>query len=358
MPDYKKLCMNMYLIYRWVFERYIWWDDNFEPVWPTMEDGFIEVNTDEEIEQMLIKDILDKTKGKKCALMLSAGMDSALLAGMVPKGTKCYTIDFASQDSILTSESKEAYKYASYHGLDHETIYVTWEDYLKYMDLLMLAKRSPLHPVEVGLYIAAQKAAEDGCEVAIVGNGADSTFGGMNKLMGKEWTIPNFIKRYTFVEPKSVLKKEYLIEDPDYVDGLYHPFNEWASLDGEKMDVQTFMKVTHGTGVQQFFNNAILSAGLEIVAPFETISYGKPLDIKRLNKEPKYALRPIWDRMYPTFDYPPKLAFARPTDVWLKHWSGPKRQEFKKLKMSNFTGDQKFMLFCLERWLNIIERFE
>ena len=41
----------------------------------------------------------------------------------------------------------------------------------------------------------------------------------------------------------------------------------------------------------------------------------------------------------------------RPVDVYFKNWSGPSRLEFRKdIKMNKFTGNQKWQMYCLERF--------
>ena len=51
-----------------------------------------------------------------------------------------------------------------------------------------------------------------------------------------------------------------------------------------------------------------------------------------------------------------KIPMPRPVDEYFKAWSGPKRPEFKKnLDMSKFTGNQKWQMYCLEKFLNMYE---
>ena len=46
----------------------------------------------------------------------------------------------------------------------------------------------------------------------------------------------------------------------------------------------------------------------------------------------------------------------RPVDFYFKDWMGPKRSEFRKdLDVSLYTGNQKWQMWCLERFLNMIE---
>ena len=45
-------------------------------------------------------------------------------------------------------------------------------------------------------------------------------------------------------------------------------------------------------------------------------------------------------------------------DIYFKNWEGPRRPEFiPHLDMNRFTSDQKWQLYCLERFLNMYESF-
>ena len=47
----------------------------------------------------------------------------------------------------------------------------------------------------------------------------------------------------------------------------------------------------------------------------------------------------------------------RPVDEYFKHWKGPTRSEFRKdLDMNEFTGNQKWQMYCLEKFLEMNER--
>ena len=59
---------------------------------------------------------------------------------------------------------------------------------------------------------------------------------------------------------------------------------------------------------------------------------------------------------YPEIPTPEKIPMPRPVDAYFKTWAGPTRPEFKKdLDMSQFTGNQKWQIWCLEKYLNMIE---
>lgn len=83
----------------------------------------------------------------------------------------------------------------------------------------------------------------------------------------------------------------------------------------------------------------------------------EPLDLKRVrNGESKYIIRALFKTKYPEKDVPQKLPMPRPVDEYFKDWEGPQRPEFKKgINMHQFSGNQKWQMWCLERFLNLHE---
>ena len=60
--------------------------------------------------------------------------------------------------------------------------------------------------------------------------------------------------------------------------------------------------------------------------------------------------------LYPDIEPPRKIPFARPMDQWLADWAGPKRSEFRSdLEITEYTGDQQWLLWCLEQFLDIVD---
>jgi len=44
-------------------------------------------------------------------------------------------------------------------------------------------------------------------------------------------------------------------------------------------------------------------------------------------------------------------------DAYFKTWEGPSRPEFRRdIDMSKFNGNQKWQMYCLERFLDINEK--
>jgi hypothetical protein len=51
-----------------------------------------------------------------------------------------------------------------------------------------------------------------------------------------------------------------------------------------------------------------------------------------------------------------KIPFARPMDQWLAGWEGSTRPEFRgDVAWGEFTGDQKWLLYNLDAFLNLFD---
>jgi asparagine synthetase B (glutamine-hydrolysing) len=229
---------------------------------------------------------------------------------------------------------------------------VPWGFYEEALPELMRHKRAPLHPVEVGLYAAAKQARADGFDTLVVGIGADSTFGGLDKLLSRDWKFGQFVERYTFLDPSRALR------EPVDMRHVFEPYRRGAS----DIDVQGFLKVVHGLGIVQAFENALEAGGCKMVCPFESIALDAPLDLARIRGgESKYLLRTVFRELFEGVEVPEKIAFARPMDVWLGRWDGPKREEFLPRSgaddwFARLTGEQRWLIYCLERFLNLLDR--
>jgi hypothetical protein len=274
-------------------------------------------------------------------LLLSGGIDSAIIASYLPEGTKTYTIRFLAEGFI--DESSEAKKYAEFYGLKHETVDVSWDDYKRYSTILMRRKRAPLHAIEVALYKAASVAHSEGITGLFVGNGADSTFGGMDKLLSRDWSFDEFVERYTFIKPSDVLFS------PIDVRKVYEPYKR-----GDGIDYISFLKEVHGIGIIEAFSNAINCAGCGIIDTYEYFKMNVPLDIPRIRAgESKYILQALFKERYPGFVVNKKIPFARPMNTWLGDWAGPLRPEFIAGCADSMSGDQRWLIYNLEEYLNM-----
>jgi hypothetical protein len=317
------------------------WSKSFVPKYPIIEQkNLTQVNTTDDISKH-IQNFIRNNK-EKAGILLSGGIDSAIVASFCPKGTKAYSIKFDADGSI--DETIMAKKYADYYGLDLKVIYITWDDYRRLTPLLIQNKKSGLHAVEVALYKVAQHAVSDGINQLYCGNGADSNFGGMDKLLSKDWRFDDFVQRYTYIEPSLLLK------NPVSLLQIFEHFRK-----GETIDSISFLRNIHGVGIIQAFTNALSAAGCVALEPYESMTLGVPLDLLRIrNGEPKYLLRQLFKGRYPKFDLPNKIPFARPMDIWLRNWDIPNRKEFLDNR-PEFNGEQKWLIYCLDIILNFLE---
>jgi len=147
------------------------------------------------------------------------------------------------------------------------------------------------------------------------------------------------------------MPNEALVNPVSILD-IYEEYKEGNN----KIDYISFLKYTHGLGVVQAFDNAIRSADCKTIEPYEHLKLETPLDLNRIrNGEPKYILYELFRKRYPDMMEVKKIPFARPMDQWLKDWSGPRRSEFLQGCIGKMTGDQKYLVYTLEMFLNLID---
>ncbi|MBT7903312.1 asparagine synthase [Candidatus Woesearchaeota archaeon] len=340
-------CLSSFLTFRHVVKTDEFWTKNIKPNFFNFNsaNNKIAVKTSEDILTAL-KKIISENIAPDTGILLSGGIDSAILAKLVPKTVKAYTIKFIAENAI--DEIELATKYAKECGLNHKIIEVTKEDYFgSRLTRLMLNKVAPLTGVEVALFKASSEAKKDGVKTLIVGCSADGLFGGLDKMLSRDWKTKEFQDWFTFVDPKKVLKNS--------VD-LSNFFTNCAT--NGNFDAQEFIKQIFGKDTTLAFQNGITSAGVDIFAPYAHLNLGIELDLSRIRAgESKYLIREVFKTLYPGWEIPEKIAFARPMDQWLKDWKGPTRPEFRTdFDINKFSGKEKWLMFCLEKFLDLIDQ--
>ena len=343
--EFDPFCLSSFLAFRYVTRETAEWSPGVRPRWPrTTAADRIAVRDPRDILDALRGLVDAATRQANVGLLLSGGIDSAILAALLPRGTPAYTVRFDAEGAL--DESRAAALYAARCGLEHRVVTVTWDDVQQHLDGLMRHKRSPLHPVEAGLFLGARAAADDGVDSLLVGNGADSTFGGLDQLLSRDWTLDEFIRRYTFLDPAAALARPVPMRPV---------FAEYTR--GGCFDSIGFLKEIHGRGIIQAFENALQAADCAAVAPYESLALAEPLDLARIRRgEPKYLLRAVFEELYPGLPPAEKIAFARPMDDWMKSWEGPRRAEFKPdLDPRRFSGEQKWLLYGLEKFMDLVD---
>ena len=340
----KNYCMSSYLAFRYVYDKNVCFKEgaihrDHECV---PESEKIPCATAADIDEN-IKRILSTVDAKHTAVLLSGGMDSAILASYMPQGAKAYTARCIGKNVV--DETERAKKYCEIYGLEHIVVDVTWDDYLNTMDELMLSDGSPIIPNEPQAYKIAKIARQDDIQCMVFGNCADTEFGGMDRLLSRDWTFDEWIERYSFVDARKVLK--YATD----LSSIYEAYR----IGNNGIDFIRFLKEIYALSSSGAYTNAFRCAQLDWIDPYSKVKMAEPLDLQRVRSgDSKYLIRDLFRMKYPSLPVPEKLPMSRPAEDWMKDWQGPKRAEFLPGCAKDLTGEQKLLVYSLERFLNLI----
>ena len=338
----KKYCMSSYLALRYIADK----NKNFkeglshENTRLFSEDDKIFVKTVQDIDKEIDK-VFKQLEGKKLGILLSGGMDSAILATYM-SGCDAYTFRFMGGE-YQKEELDRAAMYAEYYGLNLHYVDIDWQAVEANIDSVMENKGAPVHSIEPQIVHAARQAKKDGIEVMIIGNASDYVFGGMDGLLSKDWKFEEFYKRYIYINPEDVLKEPI---------DMRHIFEEYKK--GEEIDFINFMDWYAIEESYSSYHNAFKTAKMDYVDPYAKLKMIDKFDLERIrNGESKYLIRELFSMKYPNVPVPTKLPMPRPVDNYFAEWDGPKRPEFREdIDIKKFTGNQKWLLYCLERFMN------
>ena len=283
-------------------------------------------------------------RNKRLGILLSGGMDSACLAAYM-QGFDAYTFRFLD-GNFQREEVARAEYYAQKYQLNLHYVDISWATVEDNLFAVMKQKNAPVHSIEPQILEAVKQAKSDGIEMMIIGDAADYVFGGMDGLHAKDWVFDEFVKRYTYLDPREVLVDPV---DMSYAFEKYRKGNniDFIALMHEYTDIESYAS----------YDNAFKAGNMSFLDPYEILKMSKPLDLKRVrNGESKYLIRALFKMKYPEIPVPNKLPMPRPVDEYFKIWEGPKRPEFRKdIDMSKYTGNQKWQMYCLEKFLEMYE---
>lgn len=303
------------------------------------------ISNGDELIDFLSAQIKAATADGKAALALSGGIDSAILAKFMPEGSTAYTFRCLVPGKKVIDESERAAHYAEICKLNHKIIDIYWEDVEAVVDKLMLRKGAPIHSIEAQIFIAAQKALANGCSKFIFGENADIIYGGMDGLLSKDWTFGEFVERYSYVLPYKVLRNPQMPLAP------FEEFETDGRIDGHEFINKYFRQEALGT-----YSNACSTANMEIIMPYSLTIMANPIDYNKVRSgESKYIVREAFRKLYPGESLPRKTPMPRPVDEWFENWQGPTRKEFLPHCQEILDGNQRWMVWALERFLNLIE---
>src|SRR5690625_1582072 len=131
-------------------------------------------------------------------LLLSSGMDSAVLAAQLPPGSIAYTLDFNTPQHLqehFVSEFKAAAQYVP-RTTTHKRIEINRKEYFENLDLLTERMQRPTVPHEPALFKLILQAQRDGIDHLVTGLGADAHLGGLQSFY-RASTLEDF-QQYLF----------------------------------------------------------------------------------------------------------------------------------------------------------------
>lgn len=317
------------------------------PKMPSDEDVFW-IRTEMDIDCAIKNQLDHKIKDyKKIGILLSGGMDSGILASYLP-GMDAYTFRFLGGE-YQKEELLRAEQFAKINRMKLHYVDIDWNTVVENLSAVMLSKGGPVHSIEPQICQAAKQAMGDGVDLMIIGDASDYVFGGMDKLLSKDWTYEEFVKRYIYVDPFEVLK------EPRSINYVFERYRQGNGIDFIKILEKIATQESYGS-----YDNAFITAGMKYFDPYEKLRMFDPLDLQRIrNGESKYLIRALFKMRYPDLTIPEKLPMPRPVDNYFKDWKGPTREEFNEhIDISQYDGNQKWLLWCLEQFLNLVDEIE
>lgn len=344
----KSYCMSSYLSLRYV-------EDETKQFFPGLKHQVYEQHplsekvlvADAQDVEIALRNVFRLVSNERLGMLLSGGMDSSILASYMPEGSDAYTFRFLG-GKFENGELERAEYYARYYHLNLHYVDIDWQMVENSVDLLMERKGAPVHSIEPQIYTAALQAKADGVTLLVIGDAADYVFGGMDGLLSKNWGFREYIDRSVYIHPEEVLC------EPTSMDYLFERYR----LGKNSIDYLRFYDEIVTDESYASYENAISAAEMDFIDPYEKLKLSKPLDLGRIrNGESKYVIRDLFRMKYPDVAIPLKQPMPRPVDEYFKNWEGPKRPEFRKdIDINKYSGNQKWLLYCLERFLNKFEK--
>lgn len=293
-----------------------------------------------------LHNVFRRIANEKLGMLLSGGMDSSILASYMPEGSDAYTFRFMG-GKYQSDELERAEYFAKYYHLNLHYVDIDWSTVEENVNKVMVNKGAPVHSIEPQLYAAAMQSKADGITMLVIGDAADYVFGGMDGLLSKNWSFDQYVKRSIYVDPQEVLKEPY---DMNYLFERYR-------IGKNSIDYIRFYDDIVTDESYASYENAFETADIDFIDPYELIKLAKPLDLGRIrNGDTKYLIRELFRMKYPETPVPQKKPMPRPVDAYFEKWGGPKRNEFRDdIEIGKYTGNQKWLLWCLERFLDVVE---
>lgn len=281
---------------------------------------------------------------KKTGIMLSGGIDSCMVAAFMPKGSLAFTISYPEMKE--KDETERAKFYANKFGLKLIEVDVTFDDIVKYQDELMKNKEQPLSSIEIGMYKMCLEAKKHGLENLLTGMGADGLFGGFFNLLSRQWTNSEFVERFTYIDPNTVLLKA-----EDNLTFFKNHFNE------PYFNMLNFLDDIESEYSLSYFLNPCETANIKLLAPYENCirKFNYDFDMIRNGNE-KPILRKAFEIKTGFKFEGRKMPFPRPTEYWYTLYKEKLNPIFKKDAYSIAkTPEQKWIIYSANHFINLFE---
>ena len=278
---------------------------------------------------------------KSFGILLSGGMDSALLASYLPEGTKAFT--FKYDNNFAKEEYERAKNFAKINNLQLIDVYINWDTIKNTIDPLIMRRQAPIATIEPQLYIACETAKQYDVSRLIIGGDADIVFGGMSKMLSKDWTKEDFIQFYRYLDPKEILK------EPDEI--YLKAFDNYWDAKREKFMTVDFINDIYNTESIISYTNAFGLAKMKLFDPYEDLAFN--YDIAKIREKPKYLIQELFIKQY-NFEPPEKNPMPRPVDFYEELNEYPTSDVFRDdIDYSKLTGQQKWMIYCVDRYIKL-----
>lgn len=295
-----------------------------------------QIRTFDELRAVIQREI---AKAERPALMLSGGMDSAIMVPFMPKKSVAYTF---THPQITKDEVSIARDYTEQFGLVHKVIQLDVDQYFDVMPLLMKNKRMPLSPAEPIFHILSLEAAADGHSHIVTGAGSDLKQGGFPSLRKRRtrWSFERKLNR-AYLCPQAILKKGT---------GIQHVLKEYSKPSFAKVMIDAQRFLTEVGTEAHAFDNAISSAGIGHIAPLTTVLC--PFDAQRNAQMPKAYIQEFFKDIYGTLP-PKKLGLQKPS--FALEGYRPERDEFRQdFNYEGLDYNRRYLVYSLERFMNEI----
>ena len=201
----REYSMSSFLTYRTVADPERCFAPGVPPRFYPLPEGRLPVRDSAALLAELERATREACKGGKAALALSGGIDSAILARFMPEGSTAYT--FRCVVPGHAGDRRKPHRRPLRRSLRPQTRghRHLLEDVEALTPVLTRHKGMPVHSIEAQICKAALRAREDGFERLIYGESADAIYGGQDGLLSMDWLAGDFIERYTYVRPWKAL---------------------------------------------------------------------------------------------------------------------------------------------------------